>query len=239
MKYLLLLLVCFNLHAEPIEFVNESGPGGSTDIATRYVMEKIEAESDLKFVMVYKPGANKSIAYNYVENTNKPTLILTTDSILEHEAYKSVDQIFYLGNFQVLMMVNSQSNLYTLNDLKSLSEKRPITFGHLGEISTNYKIIKPLCDFKVVNCLPVPYKSGPEGMVGVLNSTIDFYPLLSFGTKGYQQNKSFRSIHAIDNSSLWVKIFGKNLSAKDKETIQNVLKNHKEDFYNDLGLMRK
>jgi tripartite-type tricarboxylate transporter receptor subunit TctC len=253
-KWLLLLLLSLNLHAQTIEFVVGASPGGPEDITSRKISLEIENQSNLKIVIFNKPGASKTIGYNYVYQNNKPTLTLSSDTILQDKVKDVIEPLFYLGYSSNLVVTSSSSKINSIEDLISLSQKREIRFGHGGDLTQGYIAGKILCEKFMLNCLSVPYKSGPEVMIGLLSNTVDFFAVVSFGSENYINNDKYKPIllmstikHKLyDVSALpkkykdieqkkWSILFSKNLSETDKETIHNILKSLPEDFYSNLG----
>ena len=136
MKYLILFFLCFNLHAQPIEFVVPGSAGGSDDLTSRTIASTLEATTDLKFVIVNKPGAAHNIGYTYMKLSNKPSIMLATDAIIKNktiakEGYPDgilnvITPIFYVGDFSNVLFVSSNSNIKSIEDLIQLSKKREI-----------------------------------------------------------------------------------------------------------------
>lgn len=235
-KLLLLLLVCSGLHAEPIEFIVSASAGGPNDTTTRKVVELLEKKTNLEFVIMNKPGAAHTIAYGHVLNTTKPTLIMSTSEIEAHEVYNHIDELYTAGHFINTLYVSEKSGMKSLNDLIRLSKEREINFGHGGIGSYSYLSMNSLCK-KTLRCLDVPYKSGAEGMMAVLTGTIDAFALASYGTRQYLENDKYVAIHTIrlSKEKSWFKLFGKNLSEKDKQLIISTLKHTDNKFFNDMG----
>jgi len=263
-KLLLLLLFTCNLHAEPIEFIVPGLAGGSDDLTTRQIVKELESNSDLKFVVVDKPGAAHNIGFAYMKTTNKPSLMIATDVIIKNkvnakEGYPDgivdvVEPIYFLGEFSNIMFVSSKSNLYSIKDLIELSKKRAIKFGHGGVGTYSYNSLTRLCD-TVLNCLPVPYKSGAASLLDLMNNTIDAYAFVSNGADAFIENKDLSPIMMYSNTKHplfdvptlpkqmkkleikeWLMLFGKNMSDKDMDTIKEVLKKEPSKFYTDMGL---
>ena len=42
---------------------------------------EIEKETDLKFVVINKPGAGHNIGYQYINDSTKPTIFVSSDTI--------------------------------------------------------------------------------------------------------------------------------------------------------------
>ena len=253
-KLLLLLLLSLNLQAETIEMVVTATPGGPEDSLIRKLSTVLESKTNLKFVVFNKPGGSKSIGYSYVELSNKPTLLTSSDSILEHTVIKSVEPIFYIGSSSIIWFTNRDSNLKTMDDLVNLSQQREIKISNAGLTTQSYKGASMFCE-KVLKCLMVPYKSnGPETMSALLNGTLDAVTLPSYGNLSYLQNDRFNAIIVMSNTKNksinvpllsdkfkhlekqdWTILFGKNISEFDKKLIVDTLKNLNSDFYTEMG----
>jgi len=253
-KILLLLLLSLNLHAETIEMVVTATPGGPEDSLIRKLSTVLEDKTNLKFVVFNKPGGSKSIGYSYVELSNKPTLLTSSDSILEHSVIKTVEPLFYIGSSSLIWFTSRDSNLKTIDDLIKLSQLREVNISNAGITTQSYKGVSMFCE-KVLKCFLVPYKSnGPETMSALLNGTLDAVALPSYGNLSYLQNNRFNAIvimsnfkHKSINAPLlpdklkhlekqdWTILFGKNLSDINKKTIIDTLKNLNSDFFTELG----
>lgn len=239
MKKILILigLVCCNAYASPIEFVVASSAGGPDDIVTRKIVEKLETQTNLKFIVVNKPGAAHQIGYNYVGLRNKPTLIISTPTILANDVINFIDPIFYLGDFTSVVFVNKQSGIKNFNELVELSKKRDVIFGTGGVGTYSHKAMLELCQ-TTLKCLPVPYKGGGEATLALMNGTIDAYAFISYGAKALEQNEKLTAIKRIKfkNEKNWLLLFGKNMSESDTKLIQETLKSLGDEFYNNLGV---
>ena len=253
-KLLLLLLLSLNLHAETIEFVVGASPGGPEDVASRKMAMELELKTNLNFVVVNKPGASKIIGYNYVYQTDKPTLVLSSDTILSHKVKDIVEPLFYMGYSSNLVVTGYTSNINIIDDLIQLSQKREVRVGHGGELTQGYVAGVALCEKLKLTCLYVPFKSGPEVMLGLMNNTVDFFAISSFGVESYIKNNKIKSVmlmstvkHKLYNVALlpakykdieqkkWTILFSKNLTEVEKVIIHNTLKDLGDEFYTNLG----
>jgi tripartite-type tricarboxylate transporter receptor subunit TctC len=221
-------------HAQTIEFVVSASAGGPNDTVTRKIADAIEQNSNLKIVVTNKPGGAHTVAYNYVVTSNKPTLIMETPQIENHEVFSQMDEMFNAGYFTNILFVSEKSGMKSLKDLKN---KKEVLFGHGGVGSFSHMAMQAVCE-KELKCLDVPYKSAAEGMMGLLSGTIDAYAIVSYGSKQFIENDRYAAIYKIrtEKSKSWYKLFGKNLSDKEKQTIILVLKSLDGKFYSDMGL---
>lgn len=236
MKLLLLLFFCVNLQAQPIEFIVAAAVGGPDDTITRKLISKIEEQSNLKFIIVNKPGAAHTIGYNYMNQSVQPSLMISNNNIVNNDLYKTSKPVFKLGTFSNIVFVSKASPIKDIKDLIELSQKRQINFAHGGVGTASHKAMARLCE-KTLNCLPVPYKGASQAMLDLLNGTVDTFAVVSYGANAFLQNTSYKSIGKISNEDNWVILFGKNLSNKDVETMQTILNQTNNDFFTEMGFL--
>ena len=235
----LLSALTFSVSANTIEVVVTASPGGPDDTISRKIVEKLEKSSNLSFVVVNKPGAAHQIGYNYISQSKKPTLFIATNQIAENQIYSQVDTVSYLGDYGNIVFVNKESGITNIGDLVGLSKTRQINFGHGGAGSQSHKAMEELCS-KTLSCLPVPYKSGAEGMLGILSNTIDAYALVSYGANTFIANPKYIALKEIRNEKgkNWVKLFSVNLNETDKDTVSKIIKNNDTKYWQDIGFWK-
>ena len=241
--------------ATPIEFIVAAAPGGPADSITRKMVERIEKDTNLKFVVINKSGAGRLIGYNYFESKTTPALIIGDNNILNHSVINSSDRIFKVGEFTNILFVKNGTSIKSLDDLIALSKEREILFGHGGVDTYSWVAADSICQ-QIIRCLLVPYKAGTPGMLGLLTGTIDAYSLPTYGNS-FVSNDTYRPIlmystskHPAFNIPLlpkkykelemrgWIAIYGRNISTENKETIQKSLNNISPSFFIENGLYR-
>ena len=230
-------VLSFNISAQPIiEFVVSAAPGGPADNVTRKLVEKLEKDTSLKFAVFNKPGAAHVIGYNHMISSDKPTLIISTPEIISHEGYSKLDEVYTLGYFTNILFVSKKSNIQNFKQLAELSKSRQIIFGHGGVGTYSHRAMQTVCE-KTLKCLDVAYKGGSQGILAVMTGEIDVYALTSYGIKQFLENNMVVPIYNVGTAKEknWVKLFSKNVSSADKETIINVLKSQDFKFYSDMG----
>lgn len=240
MKNNILLAIVVSLStlciAQPIEFIVSASAGGPNDTVTRKIVEKIEKSTNLQIVVMNRPGAAHAIAYTHVLNSNKPSLIMSTPEIVNHQVYAHIDEIYNAGYFSNTLFVSEKSNIRNIKQLIELSKSREVIFGHGGIGTFSHLAMEQMCT-STLRCLEVPYKSGANGMLALMSGEIDAYALASYGSRQYLENDKLTAIYSIKSSKdkSWFKLFAKNISEKDKELIISVLKAQDNKFYNDIG----
>jgi len=230
-------VLSFNISAQSIiEFVVSAAPGGPADNVTRKLVEKLEKDTSLKFAVFNKPGAAHVIGYNHVISSDKPTLIISTPEIISHEGYSKLDEVYTLGYFTNVLFVSKKSNIQNFKQLTELSKSRQIIFGHGGVGTYSHRAMQTVCE-KTLKCLDVAYKGGSQGILAIMTGEIDVYALTSYGIKQFLENSMLVPIYNVGTAKEknWVKLFSKNVSSADKETILNVLKSQDFKFYSDMG----
>lgn len=245
------------LFAQPIEFIVKAAPGGPDDIITRKLVDHLHQTTDMKFVVMNKPGAGHMIAYSYFENHQGPSLIIGDVNMMAHTVYASSKNIFTLGEFTNTIFVRKASGIETLNDLIKLSSTREIKFGHGGIGSFSHIAAVKICD-SVIKCLLVPYKSGAPAMVDLMTGQIDAYSLISYGSDVYMNNDYYTPVmmysttkHPKYNVALlpqnlknieiknWISVFTRNMSDKQNKEIIKSLSLIDKTFFIDSGLWVK
>lgn len=231
-----MLMFVLNARAQPIEFIVSASAGGPNDQITRKIVDVLERESDLKFVVINRPGAGHTIAYNHISSSNKPLLFISTPDIESHPVIQSLDDIFTLGSFYNIMFVSEKSGIRTFDQFIKLANSREIIFANGGIGSYSYMAMEKVC--QNIRCLSVPYKSGSEGMLAIMSGQADAYALVSYGAKQFQENDKLVSIADVKlpAEKSWLKMFSKNITTKDRHTIVTILSKQDKKFYKDMGL---
>lgn len=241
MKYIfgfLLLILSTFANSQTIDFVVTASPGGPNDTVTRKIVDLLEKETSLRFVIINKPGAAHTIGYRHVLEADKPTLVMSTAEIRHHEVFSKVEELFNAGYFTNTLFVSRNSGISDIKQLIELSKKRDINFGHGGVGSYSHMAMEHICVNQLQNkCLSVGYKSGANGMLGVMSGEIDAYALASYGSSQFLNNEKLSAIYEIrvGKEKSWFKLFSRNLSQKDKDAIVSVLKSQNIKFYSDMG----
>jgi len=247
MKIILLLLLCFTIKvfAEPIELVTGGGPGSSSDIFARKIVEVIEKNSDLNIIVIPKVGASFNIAFQYVHYTKKPTIFISNKLIVTNKnntvgypdgLLDMVKPIVYVGDSNTILITSIRSGIKTYRELEDLSKVRQIKIGY-GGINTNSEdVALRLCS--VMDSLCVPYKNASSGIIDLNSNTIDAYPIASFGSKSLLSSGGYIPLKTFSMNS-WNILFSKNLSLVDEKIIINIINNQSEEFFKSLGITRR
>lgn len=239
MKILLFLfLICINVvsNATTIEFIVSAAPGGPADTTTRKLTEILQKKINNKLLILNKPGASHTIAYNYIINSNKPTLIISTSEIKKHKVYNQIQEISNVGNFSMYLFVSKKSNITTFDDLKNIAMHREILFGHSGHLTFSFAGLEYICNI-LINCLPIPYRSGNNGIIGLTGGEIDAYTIVSYGSTGYLENKNLILIKKFNLPNNQLVLYSKNIDPLLKNKIKKIIEQQIDiNFLSSVGL---
>ena len=242
---------------QPIEFIVKSATGGPEDILARKLADHLRQTTDMKIVVVNKPGASHSIGYSHFENTQNASIMIADVLIEKHPvALALAERIYTIGEFTNILFVNKNSSIKSLNDLIELSKTREIKFGHGGIGTFGHAAAVSICE--KLQCLLVPYKSGAPGMLDLLTGQIDAFALVSYGASVYTNNDNYVPLvmysttkHPKYNVPLlptslktleiknWIALFSKNISDKQNKEITKSLSSIDKSFFIDNGLWVK
>lgn len=230
--------ICFA--QQQIDVIVSASAGGPNDIVTRKTIEMLEKNTNYQFVILNKPGAAHTIAYNYMLTVTKPTLLFSTPEIVNHEVYNHLDDLYTLGYFTNDIYVSKKSGINNLKDLYKVSKTREIVFGHGGVGTYSHKAMENMCKSQI-KCLSIPYKSGAEGMLALMSGQIDAYAVVSYSRAQYSENDKLKFVHSIkaDINDNWFKVFSKNISNEDNTNIARALKSIDSNFYKNMGFQNK
>lgn len=189
---ILLAAAALGAHAQapypnkPIRIVVPFGPGSGTDAVARIISEELQAELGQSVVVENKPGANGTIAADFVAKAPPDgyTLVMggssthsSAPSLFKHLPYDPVADFTMVGNTvetQFLLVVRAESPAQSLKDLIALlqSKGNKGTFGY-GSATTQ---IAGAALMKRLNiaATPIPYKSNPLAITDLIGGQFDF-----------------------------------------------------------------
>jgi len=171
--------------SQNISIVLPFGPGSGTDIVTRMVAQKLSESLGKPVVVENKPGANGSIAAEYVARA-KPdghTLFIGTNSThganpalikeMRYDPIKSFEHVNRVAVFTSILVVNPKLPVKTMSELLAYGKKNELTLatGNASGIVQSETLARQVGWKKL---LRVPFKSNPQAMTEVISGRIDF-----------------------------------------------------------------
>jgi tripartite-type tricarboxylate transporter receptor subunit TctC len=174
-----------NYPSQNVTIVLPFGPGSGTDIVTRMVAQKLSESLGKPVVVENKPGANGSIAAEYVASA-KPdghTLIIGTNSThganpalikeMRYDPIKSFEHVNRVAVFTSILVVNPKLPVKTMTELIAYGKANELTLatGNASGIVQSETLARQVGWKKL---LRVPFKSNPQAMTEVIAGRVDF-----------------------------------------------------------------
>jgi tripartite-type tricarboxylate transporter receptor subunit TctC len=174
--------------SRPIQMIVPFGAGGAADIIARLVGDKLAAALGQPVVIEDKPGAGGNIGGALVAHANPDgyTLLMSgspTHSVgpylyknLSYDPMRDVPPVAMIAVAPNLLVVNSTLPVKTVADLVELARAKPhtVTYSSAGIGTSGYLAAELLKAKANLDISHVPYKSGPEAVIGVLSGNVTF-----------------------------------------------------------------
>jgi tripartite-type tricarboxylate transporter receptor subunit TctC len=160
--------------SRPITIVNVFGPGSASDTLCRIIGDKVGPALGQPIIVEDRPGADGALAASYVHHqpADGYTLLMGTNSPLSADPFihrdlnydpiKDFVPITRVGSFTLMLVVNSQLPIHSVNELVDYAKVHPgeLSFasGNTAGIVGGYTLAK----WGEISMLHVPYKTtGP------------------------------------------------------------------------------
>ncbi len=174
--------------ARPIQIVVPYGAGGTADILTRIIGEKLSTALGQPVVIDNRPGAGGHIGAAAVARAAPDgyTFLMAgspTHSVgpylfknLSYDPMRDVPPVAMVAVAPNLLVVKSSLPVKTVKDLVELARAKPgtVTFSSAGIGTSGYLAAELLKAKAGLDISHVPYKSGPEAVAGVLSGNVTF-----------------------------------------------------------------
>jgi tripartite-type tricarboxylate transporter receptor subunit TctC len=170
--------------SQNITIVLPFGPGSGTDIATRIIAQKLTETMGKPVIVDNKPGANGSIAADYVARA-KPdgyTLLVGTNSThganpallkeMRYDPIKSFEHVNRMVVFTSVVLVNPTFPPKTMKELIAYGKTHEITLatGNASGVVQSETLARQV-GWKQL--LRVPFKSNPPALVEVMSGRVN------------------------------------------------------------------
>lgn len=178
---------------KPIKLVLPFGAGGVADVTARILADKLSAKLNQRMVVENMPGPGGIAAaravttappdgYTMAYVTNGTAISVAAFKSLPFDPVKDFEMISMVGTFDLVFVVNSQSEYKTLGDFIKAAKASPgkLNVGTIavgGTQNLGGELFKSLGN---LNVQIVPYKNSPDIVVALLRNDvqmmIDFPP---------------------------------------------------------------
>jgi tripartite-type tricarboxylate transporter receptor subunit TctC len=172
----------------PIQMIVAFGAGGTVDIISRLIGDKLGTALGQPIIIEDKPGAGGNIGAAAVAHANPDgyTLLMSgspTHSVgpylfknLDFDPMRDVPPVAMIAIAPNLLVVKASLPVKSVADLVKLAKEKPhtVTYSSAGIGTSGYlagELLKATADLDISH---VPYKSGPEAVTGVLSGDVTF-----------------------------------------------------------------
>lgn len=168
--------------SRPVRIVAPFAPGGSTDVLTRLVAQKLNARWKQAVVVENRVGASGRIGAEHVAKASAPdgyTLLVAGAphsigmSLFRNNRYdleRDLAAISLIATFPSIIVVHPTLPVKSVRDLVALAKSRPgqIDYGSPTIGSPNHLVMELFQSMAGVKMTHIPYKGGSGQMMGDL-----------------------------------------------------------------------
>ena len=206
------MLLAQGVHAQAfptkaIRLVMPYTPGGSSDILARPIANEMSKSLGQPVLIEYKPGAGSTIGADFIAKSapdgHTLVMLLTAHAInaslmpsLPYDTLKDFTSITLAATLPLVVAVNAQSNIHSLQDLIAAAKANPgkLNYGSAGAGNTSHLAVEYFRSVVGIEVTHVPYKGSGPAVAGLLGREVDFmFDSLSSSLAQIQGGK-FRAI---------------------------------------------
>ncbi len=193
--------------AKPIRFIMPYPPGGSSEILARPIANELSKTIGQSVFIDYKPGGGSTIGADIVAKSPPDgynmVMLLTAHAVnaslmpkLPYDTVKDFASITLAATLPLVVVVNAQSNIRTLQDLIAAARANPgkLNYASAGPGNTSHLAVEYFKSVVGVNLTHVPYKGSGPAITALLGREVDcIFDSLSSSLPQIQGGK-FRAI---------------------------------------------
>ena len=171
----------------PVTWLQPYAPGSATDLAARFIGERLTRQWGQPVVADYKPGANNVIGTEMVARAAPDgyTFMVTAPGHFSNEVlvpklpYDPVKAFVPVAKFislPLILVVPSTSPFRSVKDLVDFARKNPgkLSYSTGGTGSSQHLAGAMLATLADINVLHIPYKAQSAAVVDVASGQVDF-----------------------------------------------------------------
>jgi tripartite-type tricarboxylate transporter receptor subunit TctC len=171
----------------PIRIIVPYPAGGTTDILSRMIGDKLSQSWGQPVVVDNRPGGNSIIATNAVAKAAADGLtigmFLTTLAVnpyviknLPYDTVKELAPISLVAIVPGLMVTNSQTPAKNLQDVINLAKASPakLNYGSPGPLTSGHLSMELLKHMAGIDVMHIPFKGGAPSVLGLMQNQVQF-----------------------------------------------------------------
>lgn len=170
---------------KPVRLIITVPPGGASDFVARAMSETFAKELATPVLVENKAGANGTIASAFVARAPADGYTLLQAGISTHgigpyfyekltyEPFKDLIPIGAIAEFPIILAVNAQLPVHSVQDLIALAQKKQMSFASAGTGSAPHLSGELFKIATNINMVHVPYKGSAPAVVDVASGQVD------------------------------------------------------------------
>ena len=172
--------------AKPIRFIMPYPPGGSSEILARPIAHELSKTIGQSVFIDYKPGGGSTIGADIIAKSPPDgynmVMLLTAHAVnaslmpkLPYDTVKDFASITLAATLPLVVVVNAQSPIKTLQDLISAAKANPgkLNDASAGPGNTSHLAVEYFKNVVGVNITHVPYKGSGPAITALLAREVD------------------------------------------------------------------
>ena len=190
---LILALIAVNAPAQtwpakPIRAVVPVGPGSSTDIVHRLVLEQLSAQIGQPVVVENRVGAGATIGtaavaradadgYTILANGSSHTIAPAIYKALPYHPARDFAAVAPIGSSPSILVVSPASRITSVAQLVAAAKARPngLNYSSVGVGTATHLSAERFQSSAGIQVQHIPFKGGAEAMTEVIANRVDFF----------------------------------------------------------------
>ena len=211
-------LVCGVAHADDlncaqIKLVAPFGAGGSADVATRFIAQRLEGVLHKSTLIENRAGATGNIGTSAVASAPPDgcTLLVNGTAIatfpysfarLGYDPFKDLVPVGSIGMTPNVLVAGPELPANDVNGLVKLARERPggINYGTSGYGLQQHLVVEVLAHKTGANFVQVSYKSAPAVVTDLIGNRLEFGSLLIGTTKALLEDKQLKALAVVQDT---------------------------------------
>ena len=195
-----------------IKFIAPFGAGGSADVATRFIAERMESILKKPTIIENRPGATGNIGTVAVATAEPDgcTLLVNGTVIatfpisfakLGYDPFKSLIPIGSIGTTPNILVAGPELPANDVKSLVKLAKERPggINYGTSGYGLQQHLVVEVMAKKTDSKFVQISYKSAPAIVTDLIGNRIEFGSLLIGTTKALIEDKKLKALVVVQD----------------------------------------